>query len=536
VSLRKVQENKKSARYVRLSFKRGPLPRHNDAHGRIASAMASTLAMSSRALRVATVFARHDAGSTSGRGGESHRARGSRVFSHEPRSSRRAVASTTKQGSRLTKSTRGVVNLTPRAVARDASGETPGGPLSNAQHTTPTPSSLWDISGRSSDVKLGVGVGSAPAFSGFNKGSGPPVSPTLFAGVALLGGVGFVLVLHQRAKARNEELDLQRRFRGDLIRRRVGTTVGRGQTNRRKEVDYSGDMVMSVRDVALARSQGLVRGDGSKTREEDLRFLKESAEQNARDAGNAAAISRGERNAPRKRSSVSTPKASRPGAGPQAKAPSRTMNSRRLVQVTLGVTCVVGQNQTVWATGGPDSLGRWDARNATRLQRLGRDRWQCVVAVPFGALEYAYVLGTVSAKGAAMRVEQELGDTRSRIVVSDVKAQLFVEEVAPVFQSTQNGRGGTSDASQKLATSAEALRDGARARSFVSDVNVAERLRGGGGQFAAAAAAFGAPAVGTDITEVAMNDDVKVVEDFTDVSDDELAALVAELKRELGNT
>jgi ribosomal protein L29 len=27
-----------------------------------------------------------------------------------------------------------------------------------------------------------------------------------------------------------------------------------------------------------------------------------------------------------------------------------------------------------------------------------------------------------------------------------------------------------------------------------------------------------------------------VVEDFTDVSDDELAALVAELKRELGNT
>ena len=135
-----------------------------------------------------------------------------------------------------------------------------------------------------------------------------------------------------------------------------------------------------------------------------------------------------------------------------------------------------------------------------------------------------------------MRVEQELGGTRSRIVVSDVKAQLFVEEVAPVFQSTQNGRGGTSDARQKSSTSTEALRDGARARSFVSDVNVAERLRGGGGQFAAAAAAFGAPAMGTDITEVAMNDDVKVVEDFTDVSDDELAALVAELKRELGNT
>jgi hypothetical protein len=494
--------------------------------------------MSSRALRVATVFARHDAGSTSGRGGGRGFMRGSRVFSHEPRSSRRAVASTTKQGSRLTKSTRRVVNLTPRATARDASGETPGGPLSNAPRTTPTPKSQWELSsGRSSDVKLGVGVGSAPAFSGFNKGSGAPVFPSFFAGVALLGGVGLVLVLHQRAKARNEELDLQRRFRGNLIRRRVGTAVGHGQTNRREEVDYSGDMVMSVRDVALARTRGLVRGDGSKTREEDLRFLKESAEQNARDALTAAAISRGEMNAPRKTSSVSTPTASRPGpSGARGTgAPSRTIRSG-LVQVTLGVTITVSENQTVFAIGGPDSLGRWDTTNATRLQRLGHDRWQCVVAVPFGALEYAYVLGTVSSRGAAMRVEQELGGTRSRIVVSDVKAQLFVEEVAPVFQSTQNGRGGTSDARQKSSTSTEALRDGARARSFVSDVNVAERLRGGGGQFAAAAAAFGAPAMGTDITEVAMNDDVKVVEDFTDVSDDELAALVAELKRELGNT
>ena len=122
------------------------------------------------------------------------------------------------------------------------------------------------------------------------------------------------------------------------------------------------------------------------------------------------------------------------------------------------------------------------------------------------------------------------------MVVADVKGQWFGEEVGPVFKSTQNGGGGTSDGRQKSSTSGEALRDGARARSFVSDVNVGGRLGGGGGQFAAAAAAFGAPAVGTDITEVAMNDDVKVVEDFTDVSDDELAALVAELKRELGNT
>jgi hypothetical protein len=67
-------------------------------------------------------------------------------------------------------------------------------------------------------------------------------------------------------------------------------------------------------------------------------------------------------------------------------------------------------------------------------------------------------------------------------------------------------------------------------------VDVAERLRGPrGGQFAAAASAMGAPLDGDDISEVAMNDDVTVVEDFTDVSDDELAALVADLRRELGD-
>jgi hypothetical protein len=83
---------------------------------------------------------------------------------------------------------------------------------------------------------------------------------------------------------------------------------------------------------------------------------------------------------------------------------------------------------------------------------------------------------------------------------------------------------------------AAALGDGARRRSFSSDVDVAERLRGPrGGQFAAAASAMGAPLDGDDISEVAMNDDVTVVEDFTDVSDDELARLVADLRRELGD-
>ena len=53
--------------------------------------------------------------------------------------------------------------------------------------------------------------------------------------------------------------------------------------------------------------------------------------------------------------------------------------------------------------------------------------------------------------------------------------------------------------------------------------------------FSHAASAMGAPLDGDDISEVAMNDDVTVVEDFTDVSDDELARLVADLRRELGD-
>ena len=38
-----------------------------------------------------------------------------------------------------------------------------------------------------------------------------------------------------------------------------------------------------------------------------------------------------------------------------------------------------------------------------------------------------------------------------------------------------------------------------------------------------------------DVSEVYVSDDVRVVEDFSDVSDDELAQLVADLQRELAD-
>ena len=210
------------------------------------------------------------------------------------------------------------------------------------------------------------------------------------------------------------------------------------------------------------------------------------------------------------------------------------------------------------------------------MDRVGADRWQCVVGVPFGPLEYRYVLATEMPETGGTRMESELGNARSRVVVSDNGPQLFVEETAPAFapaappatpptQSPPRARrGAPRDAvarlARKYAVDAEAaaevleLTRGTRAprtqcsprrradwrraatgarggggKRFSSAVDVAERLRGPrGGQFASAAAAMGAPLDGDDISEVAMNDDVTVVEDFTDVSDDELARLVAD--------
>ena len=112
------------------------------------------------------------------------------------------------------------------------------------------------------------------------------------------------------------------------------------------------------------------------------------------------------------------------------------------------------------------------------------------------------------------------------------------EAAAEVLELTRGNEGAADTmlaaASRGLAARGDGARGGGGKR-FSSAVDVAERLRGPrGGQFASAAAAMGAPLDGDDISEVAMNDDVTVVEDFTDVSDDELARLVADLRAELG--
>jgi len=411
------------------------------------------------------------------------------------------------------------------------------------------------------------------------------MSPTLAAGVALLGGVAFAAA-SRRAASRREELELQRRFRGELIRRRLRTATGgsasRAATSDReyREVDYAGDRLMSARDVAFERTRGLVRRDKTKPRPEDAAFLRDADARNRRDAAAAAAISRGDffsgADVSPRTSAMRRP--SRPADGFETDAfepenASERSASYGTVRVTLGVTCAVAPGQTLWCVGGAPALGGWDMRASAPMDRVGADRWQCVVGVPFGPLEYRYVLATEMPETGGTRMESELGNARSRVVVSDNGPQLFVEETAPAFapaapptQSPPRGaprdavarlarkhavdadaaaevleltRGNEGAADKMLAAASRGLAargDGARGgSSFSSAVDVAERLRGPrGGQFAAAAAAMGAPLDGDDISEVAMNDDVTVVEDFTDVSDDELARLVADLRAELG--
>ena len=259
------------------------------------------------------------------------------------------------------------------------------------------------------------------------------MSPTLAAGVALLGGVAFAAA-SRRAASRREELELQRRFRGELIRRRLKTATSdtsRAATSDReyREVDYAGDRLMSARDVAFERTRGLVRRDKTKPRPEDVAFLRDADARNRRDAD--ANGTRGPRVSPR---TSATRRPSRPADGfRDAFQIENAGSDYGTVRVTLGVTCAVAPGQTLRCVGGAPALGGWDMRASAPMDRVGADRWQCVVGVPFGPLEYRYVLATEMPETGGTRMESELGNARSRVVVSDNGPQLFVEETAPAF-------------------------------------------------------------------------------------------------------
>ena len=249
--------------------------------------MASVAAMPTRALRPATAFARSsdvDAG-RSCRGGTSDRAAMFARFSNvdcKSLGSRRALATGIDRDGLASRSTPRGMTVVPRAAPRDSADDPSAAPPSHAPHAS-SPRELWELSGRSSGSSAatrGVGGGASP--------SSPPMSPTLAAGVALLGGVAFAAA-SRRAASRREELELQRRFRGELIRRRLKTATSdtsRAATSDReyREVDYAGDRLMSARDVAFERTRGLVRRDKTKPRPEDVAFLRDADARNRRDA------------------------------------------------------------------------------------------------------------------------------------------------------------------------------------------------------------------------------------------------------------
>ena len=399
----------------------------------------------------------------------------------------------------------------------------------------------------------------------------PAMSPGLAAGVALVGA-GLFAAARRRAADRAEEAELKRKFRGELIRRRLRGAVGRGwqgQTARVPGAATSGDERDSRGNVDAARStaarapERAARSPSPYLGDSDPRLDPLVV------AARARASSRGR---PRPRG---------PGVRPRGR-PSLE------VSITLGVTCSVRDGQFVAATGAPEALGAWDLQRAATLDRVGADRWQCAIRVPPGPVEYRYVLATVL-PGGEIQLESELGAPRSLVAASGArKSQLFVDE-APRFRSRSpaglgatHGRGpvGFVDAAaarrvaarhavdldvameimelvrndesladKMLATASRGLNSAGEAsgrsssvrstettRSYASTVNVAERLRarGAGGQLAAAAAAMGSPEE-DDVSEVYVSDDVRVVEDFSDVSDDELAQLVADLQKELAD-
>ena len=332
--------------------------------------MASVAAMPTRALRPATAFARSsdvDAGRCrSCRGGTSDRAAMFARFSNvdcKSLGSRRALATGIDRDGLASRSTPRGMTVVPRAAPRDSADDPSAAPPSHAPHAS-SPRELWELSGRSSGSSAatrGVGVGASP--------SSPPMSPTLAAGVALLGGVAFAAA-SRRAASRREELELQRRFRGELIRRRLKTAVSdksRAATSDReyREVDYAGDRLMSARDVAFERTRGLVRRDKTKPRPEDVAFLRDADARNRRDAD--ANGTHGPRVSPRT-SAMRRP--SRPADGfRDVHEPENAGSDYGTVRVTLGVTCAVAPGQTLRCVGGAPALGGWDMRASAPMDR-----------------------------------------------------------------------------------------------------------------------------------------------------------------------
>ena len=406
----------------------------------------------------------------------------------------------------------------------------------------------------------GTGVGHA-----HESGPSGEAAPIL-AGVAFFGTFFAAMAMRKRRERRganDDDADRRRRARGDVARQRLRSAAGAGRVATRSDLaaqpasfpnpNYRWD---SPRDIAFARTRGLVREDKSRGREEDYELLREYA--------------RRDEVAARENAARKTSTAEFGGLGG-----SRADDDQTYTTMTLGVTCPVREGQGVAVTGGTPALGSWNLDGAAAMTRVGADRWQVTFATAPGPVEYRFALITrlPRPRGGA-RLETEIGAPRSAIAVRDPGvARVFVDERVPEFASSANldwsariraGAAGNVDVkggapgSGRVPGNVDAK---VRRVAEASDVDVdaafeALELTGGdegraGELLRTAARGVSAPPppppppgrrtgtppqVAADRMRVdQVSDDVKVVEEFSDASDDELARLIADLRNEMKN-
>ena len=387
---------------------------------------------------------------------------------------------------------------------------------------------------------------------GHESGPSGQAAPIL-AGVAFFGTFFAAMAMRKRRERQ------RRRARGDVARQRLRSAAGAGRVATRSDLaaqpasfpnpNYRWD---SPRDIAFARTRGLVREDKSRGREEDYELLREYARRD--EVAARENIARNSR-APR-------------GGG------SFRDDYAYMTTMTLGVTCPVREGQGVAVTGAAPALGSWNLDGAAAMTRVGADRWQVTFDTAPGPVEYRFALITRLANGGGARLETEVGPPRSAIAVGDpgARSQVFVDDRVPEFASSANldwsariragaagnvldGGGGRGRVPGSDAAAAAAA---ARRVAEASDVDVdaafeALELTGGdegraGELLRTAARGVAAPPpppgrrmaappqVATDRMRVdQVSDDVKVVEEFSDASDDELARLIADLRNEMKN-
>ena len=302
----------------------------------------------------------------------------------------------------------------------------------------------------------------------------PNEGAPILAGVAFFGTFFAAMAMRKRRgrDARDDGTDQRRRVRGEVVRQRLRTAAGRtmdarvatrsdlGEPASFPNPNYRwSDDSRSARDIAFARTRGLVRDDKSRGREEDYELLREMAR----------------RDEDAERENIARDSRSPAGGAFDGM-------SFETTTITLGVSCPVREGQGLALTGAARALGSWDLNRAVTMTRVGADRWQVTFETDPGAVEYRFALITRLPTGGA-QLETETGAARSAVAVTDAgSAQVIVDQRTPEFKSGSNldwsgriraGAAGNVDAGGSSRTARRGPDPGAAQRvADASDVDV----------------------------------------------------------------